>query len=54
MKPSPVTVTVSFVSAVPSYSFVSVALVIVTDRVVIVSVPYVGVTVSYWSSFSST
>ena len=38
-KPSPVTVTVLFVRAVPSYSLVSVADVIVTLLVVTVSVP---------------
>ena len=38
-KPSPLTVTVSFVSAVPSYSLLSVAEVSVTSRLLIVSVP---------------
>ena len=37
--PSPLTVTVPFVSAVPSYVFESVALVSVTSRLLIVSLP---------------
>ena len=52
--PSPVTVTLLFVSGLPSYSFVSVALVSVTLRFVTVSVPYVAVTVSYCPAFVST
>ena len=54
-KPSPPTVTVSFVSGVPSYFFESVALVSVTGRFVIFTVALpVAVSYPYSSAWNST